>query len=244
MQSTEPPAPTHVPANGPPSVWLASPPGIPHALLWTACCAVYLATVRGFIPPGFESSWLLHLALWTAPTGAAWMGMVLVIAAKLGWLRGQVAWGAWLLFSLGVGSALGLAAAMLPYNAVVQRESLGPIIALAGWILPLLSRRLTPRVKTLFLALGATFLFRSHGRVAIAWAFHLLQPADHSFLAQLLRWPWFNHLPVALMAIVVASLLARPAARQQGWLHALGLLCVLAYLTSSLLQMAVYLYLP
>lgn len=234
--SSEPPVP--------PPVWLASPPGLPHALLGIACCAIYLATVRGFIPPGFESSWLLHLAIWTVPTGVAWMGMVLVLGAKLGWLRGQVAWGAWLLFSLGVGSALGLAASLLPYNAVVQRESLGPVVALAGWIVPLLSRRLEPRVKLLFLALGATFLFRSHGRVAIAWCFHLLQPADDSLVDQLLRWPWCTHLPVAVMALVIACLLARPTARQQGWLHAAGLLCVEAYLANAVLQMAMYLYLP
>ena len=232
------------PADASSPVWLASPPGLPHALLWTACCAAYLATVRGFIPPGFEASWLLDLALWTAPTATAWMGMLLVVAAKLGWLRGQVAWGAWLLFSLGVGSALGLVAAMLPYNFVVQRESLGPIIALVGWVIPLLSRRLTPRVKLLFLALGVTFLFRSHGRLVIAWAFHLLQPADRSLLEQLLRWPWFTLLPAGLMTIVVACLLTQPDARRHGWLHSLGLVCVLAYLGVAILQMALYLYLP
>ena len=226
----------------PPALWLASPPAIQHALLWIACCAVYLATVRGFIPPGFESSWLLHLGLWTAPIGAAWMGMLLVTAAKLGWLRGHVAWGAWLLFSLGLNTAMGTAAAFLPYNFVVPRESLGPIVVLTGFLVPLLSRRLTPREKLLFLTLGAAFLFRSYGRVAIAWCYHLFQPASDSVIDRLLRWPWITHLPLAIMAVVVACLLSQRSTRQQGWLHALGLLCAEAYLTISLIQMALYLY--
>lgn len=224
MNPVEPRSPQH--SSGPSSHErpLGSPFGLLHLLLWVSSCATFLGMARrSALGAPLNAISLLLICTLTVFVGACWMGMTLVVARTIGWGRGRVELGAWLLFSLGFIQLANCSINLLPENIAVSKNSLLVAAVCLAWSLPTMSHHLTTGARWLFVALLVIDIL---WRVPIAmsvlmpgWAWQELE----SKLRWAVRWP----------CVVISVALFLTLGRRQsfgnnhGWLHWLGLTCLL-----------------
>ncbi len=224
MNFVRPRSPHHSSASSPHEPPLGSPLSVLHILLWVSCCATFLGMARrAAVVPPLNAVTLLLICCLTVFVGACWMGMTLVIARKLGWGRGRVELGAWLLFSIGLIQLATCGINLLPENVSVSKNSLLIAAVCLAWSLPTISHTLTSEAKWLFVVL---LVIDVGWRVPFAlsalmpnWAWQDLEGK----MRWAVRWP----------SVVIGVALFMTLSRRRyfhdkhGWLHWLGMICLL-----------------
>lgn len=198
----------------------ASPPRFStrHMLLWIAAAAAALAAVRRLNPVEPGAIGLLLASGYAAGCGAAWTGLSLWIARAL---RGGI-WpvepGHWLLVALGARLALELAIRLVAPRAFAAPQAVLDAATSCAFVLPLLSRSLSPLWKGCFALLCFVTAWPLATIVSEGCFFAPpeLLVASGDWLER--RQPWL----VALVAVAFALADWRTA-RQRTWLHWTGL---------------------
>lgn len=204
---------------------LGSPFSLLHVLLWVSGCATFLGLARrsALTTPSLDAYSLLLICSLTVFVGACWMGMILVVARKLGWGRGRAELGAWLLFSMGLIQLASCSINLLPENLSISKNSLLVAAVCLAWSLPTMSHTLTNEARWLFVVLLVIdVVWRvpfALSTLMPAWAWQDLEGK----MRWAVRWP----------SVVIGVALFMTLSRRRyydvkhGWLHWLGLACLL-----------------
>lgn len=217
----------------PPSGLPDSPPkfGVAHLLLWTACCAAYLAIVRAMAvdEPGFVG--FLILLLLAMIEGASWAGLAIFISRRFRGVRWRIEPGEWLLAIFGARLLL----------EVLLRTALSRVfdnhLAILGGatscllIVPALSRHMSPAWRVCFCALAAVYAIPVVSACLRIWLhvpipnFAVAGAAPRSIILPML--------PLVVLFIFVMIDFRNLVAR--GWLHFVGAAVCLAILIARVL---------
>lgn len=190
-----------------------------HLLVGVTCCGVYLALVRGMFAaePGLLGVMLLALHGLTA--AAAWTCLAIFVARQVRGANWPIEAGQWLGATLGLRLALEGGLTWLSRDVFRSPEAVLDVLTSCVLVVPLLSRRIEPRWKTLFFLLlllyGAPLALGMAGWAA-AW---LILPR-----------------PFGVMVLLGSGvLLDGRAGASRTWLHWLGLAAWLLHIITALL---------
>lgn len=200
-----------------------SPPkfGIGHLLLWTACCAAYLAIVRAIAvdEPGFVG--FLILLLLAMIEGASWAGLAIFISRRFRGVRWPIEPGEWLLAIFG--ARLLVEAAL---KSVLSETFDHDVLILMGatsclLIVPAFSRHLAVMWRICFCLMAVVYALPVFSTCLAIW---LRDPIPNMFvlraniLLEVVQRPILSLAVLAIFAIYDLRSRSR-----HGWLHFVGL---------------------
>lgn len=195
---------------------------IAHLLLWTGCCALFIALTRDLAAHQPGSLGGILLILLAIGNGTAGAGLVITLTRSIRGVPWPIEPGQWLLAILGAAAIAEMLAEGASGTWVKHPRGIIEAVAACAFAVPLFSKRLTSRWKWFF---GAVSMLHALPLLVAVFEVHraVAQSLVEFTSSRLAAATAFGAVTLAVSERVWPVALADLGARQRGWLHWAGI---------------------